>query len=78
MSAKARSKMIWSIPVVALASTLASWLAVRGLAVPPAAVVVPTFAVSSGAEIGDPSLRALIGRFAASARAQSGHGAEIP
>jgi hypothetical protein len=69
--------MIWSIPVVALASTLASWLAVRGLAVPPPPAIVPTtLAASSGAEIGDPSLRALIGRFADSARVHSGRGAE--
>ena len=69
--------MIWSIPVVALASTLASWLAVRGLEVPaPPAIVPATLAASSGAEIGDPSLRALIGRFADSARVHNGRGAE--
>jgi hypothetical protein len=77
--------MIWSIPVVALASTLAlfyaSRLAARDLANPtfqfPASVRA-TLAASSGAEIGDPSLRAMIGRFADSARAQSGRGAGSP
>ena len=82
MSAKTRSKMIWSIPVVALASTLAlffgSRLAASGLSTPPPAIVPATLAVSSGAEIGDPSLRALIGRFADSARAQNGRGAGAP
>ena len=79
MSAKTRSKMIWSIPIVALASTLAlffaSRLAASRLATPPPAIVPATLAASSGAEIGDPSLRALIGRFADSARAGNGHGA---
>jgi len=82
MSAKTHSKMIWSIPVVALASTLAlffaSRLAASGLPAPPTAIVPSTFAASSGAEIGDPSLRALIGRFADSARAQTGRGASSP
>jgi hypothetical protein len=87
MSAKTRSKMIWSIPVVALASTLAlffgSRLAASGLPTPPpaiATVILPATlaAASSGAEIGDPSLRALIGRFADSARAQNGRGAGAP
>ena len=65
--------MIWSIPVVALASTLASWLVVRGVDAPVApalAVSGETVAATSDSEIGDPSLRALIGRFAESARTQ--------
>jgi hypothetical protein len=82
MSAKTSSKVIWSIPVVALASTLAlffgSRLAASGLPTPPPAIVPATLAASSGAEIGDPSLRALIGRFADSARAQNGRGASAP
>jgi len=86
MSAKTRSKMIWSIPIVALASTLAlffgSRLAASDLPTPPPAIVsaiLPaTLAASSGAEIGDPSLRALIGRFADSARAHNGRGASAP
>jgi hypothetical protein len=74
--------MIWSIPVAALASTLAlffaSRLAAPDLAAPLSANVPATLAASSGAEIGDPSLRAMIGRFANSARAQSGRGASSP
>jgi hypothetical protein len=75
--------MIWSIPVVALASTLAlffaSRLATGDLAqANPAVAPSATIAASSGAEIGDPSLRALIGRFADSARAQSGRGGGSP
>jgi hypothetical protein len=60
--------MIWSIPVVALVSTLASWLAVRVVAAPQTST--STSIAASDAEIGDPSLRAMIGRFAESARAQ--------
>jgi hypothetical protein len=75
--------MIWSIPVVALVSTLASWLAVRVVAAPQmestsgaASSSASALASSSSSiaaadtEIGDPSLRAMIFRFAESARAQ--------
>ncbi len=67
--------MIWSIPVVALASTLAGWLAIRPAAMPaapPLAITTSTIATTTVNEIGDRSLRALIGRFADSARAHSG------
>jgi hypothetical protein len=68
--------MIWSIPVVALASTLAGWLAVRPAGMPAAPALAvsasTTLAAASDVEIGDPSLRALISRFADSARAQNG------
>jgi hypothetical protein len=52
--------MIWSFPVVVFASIFGSWLAVRALA------------ASSGSdtEIGDPTLRAMIGHFADQARGQ--------
>jgi hypothetical protein len=66
--------MIWSIPVVALASTLAGWLVVRAgdaPAAPPLAVTTSTVAAPSESEIGDPSLRAHIRRLAESARAQT-------
>jgi hypothetical protein len=60
--------MIWSIPIVALASTLAGAVLVSrlgGRAPTPVGA-----AAAADAEIGDPSLRAMIGRFAQSARAQ--------
>ena len=71
--------MIWSLPVVAAAVSLASWFAIRAVAAAPPAIAdtaiadtPTTIAVSCDAEIGDPSLRAMIGRFAETARAQNG------
>jgi hypothetical protein len=65
--------MIWSLPLVAAAVTLASWFGVRSGAAPPIASVDTTMiAASFEAEIGDPRLRAMIGRFAETARAQNG------
>jgi hypothetical protein len=62
MSAKARNNLIWSLPVV----VMASWLAVRALG----ASAAPSLAVADS-EIADSSLRAMIGRFADAARARS-------
>jgi hypothetical protein len=60
--------MIWSIPVV----VIASWLAVRALGASPVpSNAAPALAVT-GAEIGDASLRSMIGRFAEAARARAG------
>jgi hypothetical protein len=65
----ARTRLIWIIPAV----LIASWLAVRSLAArpnvqglddPPA----PLAAVAAQQEVIDPALAQLIGRFAAEAR----------
>ena len=56
--------MIWCIPAV----VLASWLVVRALGASPAPFAPAATMVVSDNEIGDPSLRALIGRFADAAR----------
>jgi hypothetical protein len=67
MSAQARTKVFWSIPIV----VLASWLAVRAIAASPVPTT-PTAIAVIDPEIGDPSLRSMIGRFAEAARARAG------
>jgi hypothetical protein len=66
MSATIKARIIWIYPAV----LIASWLAVRALAASPEAALSPAAVfTSAGAEIRDPSLKQLIARFAAVARA---------
>jgi hypothetical protein len=69
MPAKIRVGMIWCVPAV----VFASWLVVRALGASPAPFPAATTALASErTEIGDPSLRALIGQFAEAARSAKG------
>lgn len=63
MSVKNKVRLVWTFPAV----LLASWLAVRTLAASPEPVPA-TKASAVNAELSDPSLHRLIGRFAEEAR----------
>jgi hypothetical protein len=68
MSAKSKTRMVWMFPAI----LIASWLTVKGLAASAQTPAAATALASTDGEIGDPSLRGLIARFAVAARAQTG------